>query len=206
MRKKYERQSGVYILRNMVSGNFYIGSSKNLASRRGRHMYVLRNGIKENVRIFNDCNKYGVESFIFKVIEYCDECDLIDKEQHYFELMMPRYNVWKSVYSAKGRTYTNEQLEYFKDVAHGPKNLENHSNSLKEAWKRRKEKYSPEELHKKMSAARKGIKHSEETKMNYSLLRKGKSKSESMKNKLRESRLGTKLINGKYVKINSEVF
>jgi group I intron endonuclease len=206
MRKKYERKSGVYILENVMTGNFYIGLSKNLAKRKGRHFYVLRNGMKGNIRISDDCKKYGVESFDFKVLEYCDECDLLEKEQYYFELMMPQYNVWKSVYNAKGRTYTNEQLEYFKNTAHGPKNLENHSNVLKEAWKRRKEKYTPAELHEKMSKARTGIKHSEETKMNYSLQRKGKTKSESMKNKLRESRLGTKLINGKFVKLPTEVF
>ncbi len=198
--KKYERNSGVYRLRNTVNGNFYIGSTKHLGKRRGRHFYVLKNGLKENIRMLEDAKKYGADSFCFEVIEYCDEDKLLEREQHYFELLMPQYNVWKSIYDGTGRTYTNAQLKYFKTLNKGPRNLPEHSNSLKKAWVKRREKYSKEELSKKMAEARRGILHSEETKKMMSERRKGKHKSEETKEKMRLAKLGTKLINGKYVK------
>lgn len=199
--KKYEKKSGVYRIQNIKTGNFYIGSTIDLYKRYARHRYVLKNELKENIRMHEDFIKHGLESFIFGVIEYCEKDKLLEKEQYYYEKLMPFYNVWKSIYSAKGREYTKEQLEYFNTYVHGPKDIEKHSNILKKSWKKRKEKYSVSELHKKMSEARKGIKHSEETKIRYSIERKGKPKSEEMKQRLRKARLGTKLINGKFVKL-----
>lgn len=196
----YKKESGVYKFQNINTGKFYIGSSKDLYKRQARLRYVLKKGLKENVRMQLDCDEYGINSFVFGVVEYCDENKLLEREQFYFELWKPEYNVWKSVYSAKDRTYTNEQIKYFKSYKHSPKDFEKHSNSLKEAWKRRKEKFTPEELSKKMSDARKGIKHSEETKQKYRETRKGKKKSPETKEKMRLSKLGTKLINGKFVK------
>lgn len=161
----YRKESGVYRLQNIMTGNFYIGSTVDLYKRHARHRYVLKNRIKENIRILKDCQKYGEKSFIFGVIEYCEKEKLLEREQHYFETLMPYYNVWKSVYNANGRQYTKEQLDYFKSYKHGPKNLGKFSQSLRKAWVKRKEKYSPEELSKKMANARRGILHSEETKL-----------------------------------------
>lgn len=200
-----EKRSGVYRLQNLKNGKFYIGSSRNLYRRFYSHMQMLKDKRHDNLRIKIDCNLHGWESFVFGVVEYCDENIMKEREQYYYDLWSPSYNVWKNVYSANKRTYTYEQLAFFKSYKHGPKDLQKHSQSLKKAWKRRKEKYTPEELSKKMADARRGILHSEETKLKLSMQRKGKKKSEAWKEKLRARRIGTKLIDGKFVRCSNGI-
>lgn len=196
-----EKKPGIYRLQNIFTKRFYIGSSKNVYKRYYRHRQVLREGLKENLRIMEDCNKYGPNSFIFGVIEYCEENKLKEREQYYFELWKPQYNVWKSVYDATGREFTKQQLADFKKVNRSIKDKELFRKKLREGWKKRKAKFSAEELSKKMADARRGIKHSEQTKVTMSINRRGKKKSPEWIEKLRERRKGTKLKDGKFVKI-----
>jgi len=185
----YRKESGVYRIQNMVTGKIYIGSSTDVYKRIGRHKYVLKNGLNENIRMKKDCEKYGVNSFLFGIVEYCEKEKLKEREQYYFELWNAQYNVWKNIYNAKNREYTSEQLEYFKTYTHGPKDLKNFSEILKKAWIRKREKYTPEELFKIKSDSRKGQKHSEETKKIFSLQRKGKKKPVGFGEKVRNNRL-----------------
>jgi|SRR5271156_3752748 group I intron endonuclease len=196
-----EKRPGVYRLQSLPTGRFYIGSSKNVYRRYYRHRQILREGLKENLRIKEDCDKYGPNSFIFGVIEYCEESELREREQYYFELWNPQYNVRKSVYDGSGRTYTEEQLANFKKIHRPIKDKELFRKKLKEGWEKRRARCSPEELSKKLADARRGIKHSEETKAIMSANRKGKKKSPEWIEKFRERRKGTKLIDGKYIKL-----
>ena len=195
-----EHRPGVYMIMNIVTKKRYVGSTINVYKRYYRHRQVWREQINDNIRMLEDAKKYGVESFVIGVIEYCEKEYLLQKEQLYFEKYKPEYNVWKWVFNAKNRAYTKEQIESFKGHK-GPKDLKKFSEALKEAWKKRKAKFSAEELSKKMAEARRGIKHSEETKKKFSETRKGKKKPESMKENIRKFRLGTKLIDGKYIKV-----
>lgn len=199
-----EERPGVYRLQNLFTGRFYIGSSKNVYRRYYRHRQVLRQGLKENLRIKEDCDKYGFKSFVFGVVEYCKESELREREQYYFELWKPQYNVWKSIYDGSGRTYTKEQLESFKKVHRPIKDKELFKKKLKEGWQKRKAKCSPNELSKKLAEARRGIKHSEETKALMRANRKGKKKSPEWIEKFRVRRKGTKLIDGKFVKVEED--
>lgn len=185
----YIKESGVYRIQNMVTGKIYIGSSNDIYKRIGRHKYVLKKGLNENIRMKQDCEKYGLNSFLFGIVEYCEKGKLKEREQHYFQLWNPQYNVWKNIYSAKNREYTKEQLKYFKTYQHGPKDLKKFSETLKKAWVIKREKYTSEELFKIKSDSRKGIKHSEETKKLFSLQRKGKKKPSGFGEKIREVRL-----------------
>lgn len=175
---------------NITSGNFYIGSSKNVSKRIGRHKYVLKNNIYDNSRIKEDAIKYGIDSFIFEVLEYCDDSERLQKEQHYYEKLNPYYNVWPSVYSAKNRNYTPEQLQRLKELHKPIKDIELFKEKLKLAWIKRKKDPNFKEIMARSS--RLGSKHSDETKNLFSIQRKGKPKSEAMKDKLRKFRIGTK--------------
>jgi len=99
----------------------------------------------------------------------------------------------------------NVHLVNFKRPSNHIKDVEAFKKKLRDAWVRRKNSMSPEELTAKMSQARKGIPHSAETKKKYSEMRKGKKKSLEMRKKISESRKGTKLINGKFVKVNNGI-
>ncbi|MFP3859267.1 MAG: GIY-YIG nuclease family protein [Bacteroidales bacterium] len=194
---------GVYRLQNLKNGNFYIGSTRNLYRRWKRHQQVLREQLPENIRMLEDSKKLGWKSFCFGVIEYCDENELLEKEQYYYEKMKPFYNVWKHVYNAEGRKYTKRQLKIFKENKHPIKDREKFREKLREAWKKRKASMSPEDLKEVMGEKFRGKKHSKETKEAYSKKRKGIPKSEEMKEKMRLARKGTKLVKGKWVRFSN---
>jgi group I intron endonuclease len=185
----FKCRPGVYKMSNKVSNNFYIGSSKNVSHRIKTHKYELRHGYKGNIRIRADLEKYGVDSFVFESLEYCDQSVIKKREQYHFERLNPSYNVWKNVYSACGRSYTREQLTNSfpkREI----KDKDSFKKKLKEAWKIRRLRSDGISTLKMLD--RTGKFHSEETKKLMKLNRKGISKSESTKEKIRLKRLGTK--------------
>jgi len=193
----FKGKAGVYKMINSISGNFYIGSSKNISQRVKTHKQQLKLGYKGNIRIKNDLEKYGIDSFRFESLEYCDESIMKDREQYYFELLKPTYNVWKNIYSASGRYYTQEQLESSfpkREI----KDKDSFRKKLRESWARRKLDPNYKESIKHLDKT--GSKHSEETKRLFSLQRKGKPKSEETRKKMSEARLGWKFIDGQWIK------
>lgn len=184
-----QKKPGVYRLQNLDNGRFYIGSSANLYRRYYHHMSCLNKGKIGNHKLQEDVQGKDKINFLFGVIEYCEKEEMLDREQYYFELYRPYYNCLPTVYGATGYKWPESIREKNKHIHHGPRDMVKHSSALKEAWKRRKEKYTPEELSKKMAEARRGIKHSDEAKKKMSVVRKGKKKPEGFGEKIRQARL-----------------
>ena len=90
--------SGVYKITNTVTGDFYIGSSKDVKKRWREHKHpsVWKN--HPNNPMYHDMQKYGVDKFVFEVIEEAEESFLKEKEQYFIETLNPTYNN----YNAKG--------------------------------------------------------------------------------------------------------
>ena len=76
---------GIYKIQNNIDQKVYIGSSVNLDYRRTKHFWMLKKGIHDNDYLQNSFNKNGETSFIFEVLENCDEEMLIDRENFYIE-------------------------------------------------------------------------------------------------------------------------
>lgn len=184
-----QKRPGVYRFQNLDNGRFYIGSSKNLYRRYYHHRANLKTKKIQNHKLYEDIKEVKTANFVFGVIEYCEEARMLDREQYYFELYNPYYNCTPTVYDASGYKWPGKLKEKNRQCFRGPRDMEKHSKALKEAWKRRREKYTPEELSKKMADARRGIKHSEEVKMKMSLARKGRKKPEGFGEKVRQARL-----------------
>ncbi len=72
---------GIYQILYKNSGKRYIGSSKNIFSRWREHKnsFFKNNNSKY---LQNAWNKYGSDSFIFEVIEYCNLDILLQREQY----------------------------------------------------------------------------------------------------------------------------
>lgn len=84
--------SGIYRIRNSVTGDQYVGSSSEIEFRFGRHRYDLERNQHINPKLQNAWNKYGAENFVFEVIELCDRSSLLVCEQTYLD-DRPTYNI-----------------------------------------------------------------------------------------------------------------
>lgn len=70
---KDTEESIVYVLKNVVSGEIYYGSSKNNRSyRRSYHFSLLRRNKHCNEQIQQSYNLFGEEAFDFQVIHQCE--------------------------------------------------------------------------------------------------------------------------------------
>ncbi len=108
-----ETDSGVYMLRNKITGNFYIGQSAHMSLREASHYSRLRRDSKFcNSAIKADYKLYGLDSFEFTVLIYCDEKDLLRNEQSLVDALHPTYNVMvDDVTSQKGVVRSAETRE-----------------------------------------------------------------------------------------------
>lgn len=78
--------SGVYQIYNYISKKRYIGSSKNVVKRFTRHRGNLKSQYGSNREMELDYLKYGINSFVFGLIEECSVEMLETREQYYIDL------------------------------------------------------------------------------------------------------------------------
>ena len=76
-------KSGIYIIENIANAKKYVGQSINVRSRIGKHKSYLKSGKHENIYLQRAYDKYGLESFVFDIIEYCPIEFLDERERHY---------------------------------------------------------------------------------------------------------------------------
>ena len=87
-----EKIIGVYKITNTVTGDFYIGSSKNIKSRWRDHKKpsVWKN--HPNNTMYIDMQKYGLDNFDFQILEEVEIESLKEAEQQFIEKLKPTYN------------------------------------------------------------------------------------------------------------------
>lgn len=84
--------SGVYKITNTVTGDFYIGSSKNVKQRWKEHKCLSRWKRYPNNPLYLDMKKYGVDKFAFEILEEAEPEQLKEVEQQFIETLKPTYN------------------------------------------------------------------------------------------------------------------
>lgn len=78
--------SGIYKIYFIDTPNkVYIGSSKHCEKRKKQHSYELRTDRHINPMLQNAFNKYGLDKFVFEILEEIDEEMLIEKERFYYK-------------------------------------------------------------------------------------------------------------------------
>ena len=87
------QRCGIYMIINLINGNRYIGSSKNIQQRLQTHRSSLRHNHHYNIHLQNAWNKYGEAKFDYSVLEFCKENIRISREQYYVNTLKPEYNV-----------------------------------------------------------------------------------------------------------------
>lgn len=76
-----EHESGVYEIRNDVTGKVYIGSAKRFNFRWNTHRSFLRKGNHHSRHLQAAWNKYGESAFSFNKLVVCSVANLITYEQ-----------------------------------------------------------------------------------------------------------------------------
>jgi group I intron endonuclease len=111
-------KGGVYMFFNLINGNFYIGSSINLARRFRVHLNSV-DSVKLPLPLA--INKYGPNNFVFLILQYCDRIEdvCLGLEQHYLDLYKPKYNILKIAGSSQGFKHSPETIAKLKKIYAG---------------------------------------------------------------------------------------
>ena len=83
---------GIYKITNIITGDFYIGSSKDVKRRWRHHKCHSVWNNNPNNPMYIDMRKYGVDKFEFQVIEEVEAEKLKEAEQKFIETLKPTYN------------------------------------------------------------------------------------------------------------------
>ena len=86
------KTSAVYKITNTVTGDFYIGSSKNVERRWKAHKEPSRWSNNPNIKLYQDMQKYGVDKFEFQILANVEPDQLKETEQQFIEKLQPIYN------------------------------------------------------------------------------------------------------------------
>ena len=111
--------SAVYKITNTITGDFYIGSSKDVKNRWTAHKCQSTWNKCPNNPMYIDMRKYGVDSFDFQILEEVEAGKLKEKEQKFIETLNPTYNN----YRAKGLDVERKK-EYNKEYQKSDKGKE----------------------------------------------------------------------------------
>ena len=84
--------SAVYKITNAITGDFYIGSSKDVKHRWATHKCKSTCKIHSNNQLYLDMQKYGTNKFVFEILTEVEEDSLKEKEQQFIQTLKPSYN------------------------------------------------------------------------------------------------------------------
>lgn len=107
---------GIYEILNTVNNKRYIGSSKTLKSRLSEHKRLLKKNQNPCKLLQRAWNKYGEESFVFKILTICEEKDL----NFYEDLIIKGYksNQKEFGYNTREVSDTNRGMLFPKRTKH----------------------------------------------------------------------------------------
>ena len=82
----------VYKITNTITGDFYIGSSKDVKKRWREHKCQSVWNERPNSKLYQDMKKFGTEKFVFEILAEVEENKLKKTEQQFIETLHPTYN------------------------------------------------------------------------------------------------------------------
>jgi group I intron endonuclease len=168
----------VYRITRSLTGQSYIGSTKNLRKRFYWHRKSLAENRHHAKHLQNAWNKYGVDAFEFIVVEFVDhEEDLLAREQYWLDAQKAANGVYNSrviAASNSGYVWSASARENLSRAKKGRKQSPEHRAALSAVRKGKKRRPMSEETRAKISAANKGRDRSPEIREIMSAARRGK--------------------------------
>lgn len=102
---------GIYLIWNKISNKEYVGSSKNLYDRIHSHVHLLKRNTHHNKHLQSSFNKYGMDNFEYKILEFCNEEIRFEVEQKWISQLKPKYNKSENVIANFGQSQSDEAKE-----------------------------------------------------------------------------------------------
>ena len=118
--------SAVYKITNTVTGDFYIGSSKDVKKRWREHKYQSTWKQHPNNQMYIDMRKYGIDKFEFEIIAEVEVEKLKEKEQQIIETLKPTYNNRNANGLNIERRKEYQKSEKYKEYQKSDKGKESH--------------------------------------------------------------------------------
>lgn len=165
-------KSGIYEIRNLITGCLYIGSASDLNKRSRVHRLKLLRNEHHAAYLQRSWNLHGEDNFQFNVLLYCDKENLIYFEQRFIDYYNPEYNSSKTAGNCLGYKHTEETRKKLSQVRIGNRNSVGSKGCVGRVYS--------EETRRKISEAHKGNKywagkhHTEETKQKLAAAHLGK--------------------------------
>ncbi len=99
---------GIYIILNMMTGKYYLGSALRLRERWNIHQCDLRKGKHHSRKLQSSWNKHGADVFKFIVVRHVDATQLRVLEQRYLDKYQPHVHGYNMNENANHVTVTPE--------------------------------------------------------------------------------------------------
>lgn len=196
---------GIYIIVCLVNGRVYIGQSKHIQKRWLEHKEELQKGSHCNNHLQNAWNKYGEKSFVFSVLELCENSRLVEREQYWIDYYggINSKNTYNFREAGSKGSMSEETLkimsENTKRLRQNPDWVAKNAQAIRDSWTPERRQYMSElksgttwtdkqrQSRKYYDELRRGCPRSDETKKKISQALLGHKVSEETKQKLREA-------------------
>lgn len=116
-RRKFDRipyRSGIYLITSNAKDRRYVGSAVDLNNRIRGHRNGLKRNKHNNKYMQRHVTKYGIDDLKFTILEFCNKDQLIEREQHYIDLLSPEFNLCPIAGSSLGRKFSEETKKKFR--------------------------------------------------------------------------------------------
>lgn len=98
---------GVYLIKNIMTNEIYVGSTVHMSNRFRFHRGQLRHNVHDNPRLQKSFNEYGEDNFEFVPLFNCNESTILEYEQQVMDELCPEFNIHLVV---DVRSFAEEQV------------------------------------------------------------------------------------------------
>lgn len=174
----------IYAIRCVPTGKLYVGSASFFTQRKSRHLRELRAGSHHSKKLQNAWNKYGECAFVFEEIEcVIEQCDLVYREQFWIDTLHPWFNIAMVAGSPLG-------------VRHSDEVCAKRSEALRAFYSKNKKPPMTDEHRRNIALSQTGKSRvfSDAHRRALSLSATGRTMSDVSKQKMRDAKVGRKVV------------
>ncbi len=128
----FNKDAGVYQIKNTATGKVYIGSTNNFVKREKQHFSLLKRGTHPCIHLQNSFNTYGEEAFVFEILVICDLEALLDIEQEHIDANI-EFGLYNSSLSAHRKFHSEETKQRMSAASKGVPKSDEHKLALSKA-------------------------------------------------------------------------